>query len=182
MNRNTLLRCLGAYALIAILGVPAGWALAQRHRAAAVPAVGGLDLVAAVSGAGTGPVQAPVHGPKDVRPHAFTMSGGVRGLVPGRWMTLPVLVTNPNSQPMKVLTIRVTAKDASRACPATGNLAVLGYDATARGATVHIVPGGGRAVVPLSIELVNAPNRNQNACKGVSFALSYVGSAVQWGH
>jgi hypothetical protein len=175
------LRCLGAYLVIAALGVPVGRALAEQRRpAASVSAQGPTSLgPVLLAGTSSGPA-ASVHNPSDSGPHAFTMSGGVGGLLPGRWTTLPVLVTNPNSQPIKVLTISATAKDASPACPAAANLSVLRYDATAAGATSYLVPGRGSLLLPLPIQLINVPNRNQNACKGVSFGLSFVGSAVQW--
>jgi hypothetical protein len=189
MTRRTLRRWLSVYAMTALIGVPVGWALAQARPAARPDATTAgfgepsLGLVAAVTGTGAGPVQATAVSPaKDNQVKAFTMAGQVSQLVPGRWTTLPVLLTNPNSQSIKVLTINATAKDASAGCPAAGNLAVLGYDAAAAGATVYIVPGRGSAVVPLPIQLVNAPNRNQNACKGVSFGLSYSGTAMQWGN
>lgn len=182
MNRRTVLRCLGAYALTAVLGIPVGWALAQtRHPTAAVSAQGPTSLGPVRIVAATSAAAAKDPG-KDVDSHVFTMSGGVTGLVPGRWVTLPVQVSNPNAQTIKVLTITVAGRDASAACPATGNLTVVGYDSTAPGAAVYLVPGRGTVVVPLPIQLVNAANRNQNACKGVSFGLSYAGTAMQWGN
>jgi hypothetical protein len=182
VNRRFVARCIGAYVTTAVLGVPIGWALAQPHQVAATSAQGATSLGAVVPVAASSPVGSPVKEPaKDGGGHTFTMAGGVTGLVPGRWAILPVLVGNPNSQSIKVLTIAVTARNASAACPAATNLAVVGYDSTRPGATVHIVPGRGTATVPLQIQLVEAPNRNQNACKGVSFALSYTGTAMQWG-
>jgi hypothetical protein len=177
MTRRTILRCLGAYALVAALGVPAGWALARTEPASAAASAGGPVSLGPVYRAASSSAAA-----KDpVDSHTFTMSGSVSGLVPGRWVTLPVLVNNPNSQTIKVLTVSVTARDASAACPAAGNLAVAGYDSTAGGSTAYLVPGHGSTVVPLPLQLVNT-NKNQNACKRVSFGLSYAGTAMQWGN
>jgi len=132
-----------------------------------------VSLGAVVPAASSKPV-------KDDPPHAFTMSGAVTGLVPGRTVTLPVLVSSPNSQSIKILTITVAAGNASPACPAAGNLSVPDYDSGRSGAASYVVPARGSATVPLSIQLVDAPSRNQNACKRVTFPLSYSGTAMQW--
>jgi hypothetical protein len=109
------------------------------------------------------------------------MSGSVTELLPGRSVPLRVLVNNPNSQPIKLLTLTVAATNPSAACPAQGNLSVPGYDASAPGAPGYVVPARGSATVPLSAQLVDAPSRSQDACKRVTFQLSYSGTAVQWG-
>jgi hypothetical protein len=165
--------------MTAVLGVAAGWALARPRDAAATSVQGVTSLGAIVRVAATSASKEPA---KDDGPHTFTMTGAASGLTPGRWVTLPVLIGNPNSQSIKVLTISVTAKNASAACPAASNLAVVGYDSTKPGVTVHIVPGRGTLTVPLSVQLVNVADRNQNACKGVTFAVSYAGTAMQWGN
>jgi hypothetical protein len=186
VNRRFVARCIGAYVLTAVLGVPVGWALARPWDAAATSVQGvtslGAVVPAPVASVSKAPVASVSKAPaKDDGPHMFTMTGAAGGLTPGRWVTLPVLIGNPNSQSIKVLTIVVTPKNASAACPAASNLAVVGYDSTKPAATVHIVPGRGTLTVPLSVQLLNAPDRNQNACKGVTFALSYAGTAMQWG-
>jgi hypothetical protein len=174
MSRRAASRYVMAYALCAALGLPFGWALAQRSNVAAASAQGAVSLGAVVPAASSKPA-------KD-DPHDFTMTGGVTGLLPGRSATLPVLVSNPNSQSIKVLTISVTTSDASKTCLATSNLVVTGYDSSKPGAASYVVPARGTATVPLPVQLVDAPGRNQNACKGVTFPLSYAGTAMQWGN
>jgi hypothetical protein len=174
VKARTVARYGAAYALVAALALPLGWALAQRHDAPA-SARGPVSLGAVAPAASSKPV-------KDDPPKAFTMSGAVAGLVPGRMVTLPVMVSNPNNQSIKILTITVAAGDASAACPARGNLSVPDYDSTRPGATAYVVPGRGTATVPLSIRLVDAANRDQSACKRVTFPLSYSGTAMQWGN
>ena len=173
MNARTVARYCAAYGLVAVLAVAVGWALVQRQDAPA-SASSTVSLGAVVPAASSKPV-------KDDPPKAFTMSGGVTGLVPGRVVTLPVLVGNPNSQAIKILTIAVTAAGASPACPAAGNLALPYYDSSRPGAAAYIVPSRGTLTVPLSIQLVDAPSRDQSGCKHVSFPLSYAGTAMQWG-
>jgi hypothetical protein len=175
VNSRAIVRCAAAYVLTAALGVSMGAALAHRHNATpVVNAEGPVSLGAVVPAASSKPV-------KD-DPRAFTMSGAVTGLVPGRPLTLPVTVNNPNSQSIRILTISAIAGNASLACPANGNIAVSTYDSSVSGAPAYIVPARGTATVPLSVRFVDAPTRNQNACKGVTFPLSYVGSAMQWGN
>jgi hypothetical protein len=173
VSRRVIARYVTAYVMTATLGLPVGWALAVRHNGPPATARGATGLGAVVPAANSKPAK------ED--PHVFTMTGSVTELVPGRSVPLPVLVGNPNSQPIKILTVAVAASDPSAACRAQGNLSVLGYDAGRPGAAVYVVPGRGSATVPLSVQLVDSPSRSQNACKRVTFQLSYSGTAVQWG-
>jgi hypothetical protein len=172
VKARAVARYAAVYVLTAALGISLGGALAHRHNSAPVSADGAVSLGSVVPAANSKPVD----------PHTFTMSGGVTGLTPGRGVTLPVKVSNPNIQAIKVLTITATAADASKTCRAAGNVTLSTYDSTTPGAAQYIVPGNGSLTVPLTVQLVDAPARNQNACRGVTFPLSYVGSAMQWGN
>jgi hypothetical protein len=104
--------------------------------------------------------------------HAFTVSGAVTGLVPGKPATLRLTVANPDAQAIQVLAVSATARSAGPSCP--GKL----LDITAFTSTPKtIVAGHGQAVVELPITLsAQAPN----ACRKVSFPLTYTARAEQW--
>jgi hypothetical protein len=104
--------------------------------------------------------------------HAFTISGGVSGLVPGRPATLRLTVTNADAQAIQVLAASATAQSAGPSCP--GNLLdIRAYAGTPQ----TIVAGHGQAVVELPITLsAQAPD----ACRKVSFPLTYTARAEQW--
>ncbi|WP_433297746.1 hypothetical protein ACQP2F_41775 [Actinoplanes sp. CA-030573] len=104
--------------------------------------------------------------------HAFTLSGSVGGLVPGKASALRLTVDNPNAQPIRLASATVTAKAASAACPAS----LLGIT-TFSGTPETIVAARGQAVVELTVTLsAQAPD----ACRRVSFPLTYSGQADQW--
>ena len=104
--------------------------------------------------------------------HAFTVSGGVSGLVPGRPATLRLTVTNPDAQAIQILAASATAQSAGPSCPGT-LLDITAYAGTPQ----TIVAGHGQAVVELPITLsAQAPD----ACRKVSFPLTYTARAEQW--
>jgi len=104
--------------------------------------------------------------------HTFTLSGSVGGLVPGSPTPLRVTVTNPDSQPIRLTSATATAGSASSACPAS-LLTITSFSGTPE----TIVAGRGQVVIELSVKLsAQAPD----ACKKVSFPLSYAGKAEQW--
>jgi hypothetical protein len=104
--------------------------------------------------------------------HTFTISGAVTGLVPGRPATLRLTVTNTDAQAIQVRAVSATAQSAGPSCP--GNLLDI---AAYAGTPQTIVAGHGKAVVELPITLsAQAPN----ACRKVSFPLTYTARAEQW--
>jgi hypothetical protein len=104
--------------------------------------------------------------------HNFTLSGSVAGLLPGKPVPLRLTVSNPDSQPIRLTSATATARAASSACPA-GLLSVTTFSGTPQ----TVVAARGQAVIELTVTLsAQAPN----ACKLVSFPLTYAGQAEQW--
>jgi hypothetical protein len=105
------------------------------------------------------------------------MRGHVTGLVPGKERVLRVLVSNPNQWPIRLLTLDVSADAASANCRAGANLSIGNYDSRRPQARTYVISSRGAAIVPLRVELVNAPHRNQDSCEGESFPLRFAGEA-----
>jgi hypothetical protein len=104
--------------------------------------------------------------------HSFRISGTAAGLMPGKAVPLTVTVTNPDAQPIRVTSTTVTAQAAGRDCPSS-LLTITSFTGTPQ----TIVPARGHADIQLSITLsVQAPD----ACRDVSFSLSFTGRAEQW--
>jgi hypothetical protein len=104
--------------------------------------------------------------------HAFTLSGTVGGLLPGKPAPLHLSVTNPDAQPIRLLSAAVTARSASQACPAS-LLTITAFSGTPE----TVVAGRATAVVDLSVTLsAQAPD----ACRRAAFPLTYTGQAEQW--
>ena len=104
--------------------------------------------------------------------HAFTISGSVGGLVPGIPSPLRLLVANPDSQPIRLNAATATAGSAGSACPAS-LLTISSFSGTPE----TIVAGRSQALIELTVKLsAQAPD----ACKKVSFPLTYAGKAEQW--
>jgi hypothetical protein len=104
--------------------------------------------------------------------HAFTISGAVAGLVPGRSATLRLTVTNTDAQAIQVLAVSATAQSAGPSCPGS-LLAITAY----AGTPPTMVAGHGQAVVELPITL---SAQASDACRKVSFPLTYTARAEQW--
>jgi hypothetical protein len=104
--------------------------------------------------------------------HVFTISGSVGGLVPGSPTPLRVTVANPDSQAIRLNSVTATAGSAGSACPAS-----LLTISTFSGTPETIVAARSQALIELTVKLsAQAPN----ACKKVSFPLTYAGKAEQW--
>jgi hypothetical protein len=133
----------------------------------------GLAAVAVVGVLGGRQIALALSGPGHPAPgHAFTLSGSVDGLMPGRPAPLRLTVVNPDSQPIRLTSATVTPRPASSACPAS----LLGITAFS-GTPETIVAGRSQAVVELTVTLsAQAPN----ACRKVSFPLTYAAEAEQW--
>jgi hypothetical protein len=111
--------------------------------------------------------------PLPVCPKSFGLSGSISGLFPGAHLSLPVLVTNPNNQDIKVTQIQITVTGTNKTgCTnAATNLQPTNY--TGPGFVVH--PNN-----PVTINLpISMPKTVDNACQDAKFALSYGGSAVK---
>ncbi len=97
----------------------------------------------------------------------FTMSGGVRGLVPGVSSQLDVVVSNPSGVKLNVTSIRVTARDAGPQCVST-DLSTEDFEGSI------VVEAHSSTSVTLPVELsADAPT----ACRRQVFPLSFVGRA-----
>ena len=164
MNARKLVRYAAGYTAVAVVGVAAGCSLALTgSRADTDQPPGGSDSVYSgdvANGFGS-----------------FTMRGHVSGLVPGEERVLRVLVSNPSKWPIRLLTVDVAAERASGTCRAGANLSIGSYDSRRPHARTIIVQGRSKAVLSLPIEMVNAPHRNQDSCKGESFPLRFAGEA-----
>src|SRR3954454_7227777 len=128
---------------------------------AVVGVLGGRQLALAVAGTET-----------SASGHAFTLSGSVGGLVPGKPSPLRLTVANPDSQPIRVTSATVPPRSAGSACPAS----LLSVTAFA-GTPETIVAGRGQALIELTVTLsAQAPD----ACRKAAFPLTYAGKADQW--
>jgi hypothetical protein len=169
MTRTGALRYAAAYVVCGALGVAAGWALAALHNGGtpATVTAGVADTSAHLADRLYGSV-------------SFTVRGRVAGLVPGKQAALRLRVSNPHAWRIRVLTVSVTIEDASAKCRAARNIAVRGYNARRMHAKRYIVAGHGTADMSLPIKVVNAPHRNQDACKHAVFPLRYAGTAARF--
>lgn len=112
----------------------------------------------------------------------FDISGSVSGLSIGIWRPITVTLTNPNPVPIFVSEVTVTLPDTSpNGCSILDNFEVDQSDISTSNTVT--VPAGGSLTLPADgatpprIRLVNKPV-NQDACKGVTFPLTYSGTAT----
>src|SRR5512144_3248138 len=80
--------------------------------------------------------------------HAFTLSGSVAGLLPGKPASLRLTVANPESQPIRLTSATAPARAASSACPA-GLLTITTFSGTPE----TIVAARGQTVIELTVTL-----------------------------
>jgi hypothetical protein len=139
------------------------WAFGVRVGGAAVLSGTGVGALTG-SGAERGPAAAPAPPGKD---GAFRISGSADGLYPGFAGPLVLTVTNPEHFPIKVTSLTVAVSSASALCNAA-NIHVSAFSGPL------VVPATGSATTHLTIQLVHAA---PDACQGVSFPLSYAGTA-----
>ena len=99
---------------------------------------------------------------------SFGISGTVNGLYPGGHQPLVLTFTNPNASPIRVTQLAISVADANAACP--GSLLSFGHLAPVTVGT-H-----GTATASLDTGLARSTGP---ACQGVSWHLTYTGSAVQ---
>ena len=142
--------------------------------------------VQAVSGAGSGSTNGSAVNPNgnngngNSNPgHPITVTGtSPTGLGPGVTKTITVTVTNPNNQDIRVTAVTIGVGNASKLCPAAGNISVTSYSSTAPGAATYIAPKNSRVQIPLSITMLDTPV-NQDSCKSVSFPLTFTATGQQ---
>lgn len=106
-----------------------------------------------------------------VEPQGATLSALFPG---GPAQQIPVRIANPNSVPVSVTSLTVRVSGDAPGCPADTNLELL--PATLSASAPLTLPAGGEVTLPIAgvaapaIALRELPV-NQDACKGVSFAL-----------
>lgn len=126
------------------------------------------------------------NGPPDDRGAVrdFTMSGTVAGtLSPGVQRSLPLTVTNPNTQPMTVTEIVVSVRRATSrpGCDGVANLQVTQPNVSA--AQPLTVPKKSSVTLPSGtfsaprVLMRNLPS-SQDACRGATFTFDFTGKAT----
>jgi len=112
----------------------------------------------------------------------FTITGGVDSLEPGQTKPIGLTLTNPKSVPIFVteLTITMSADSSPSGCPSASNFQVTQSDASSESPIA--VPAKDSVTLTSAprapqITFLNLPDVNQDACKNVSFALTYSGGA-----
>jgi hypothetical protein len=106
--------------------------------------------------------------PADGPVAAFTISGGVSGLFPGRTMPLKLTVSNQESYTISVVSITTRVGNAKTACTAA-NVSVTSFSG-------RLVLGGyDHAQVTVSVTMVKAA---PTSCEGAVFPLVYSGVAT----
>ena len=113
----------------------------------------------------------------------FTISGSPEGLMfpgaPAR--RIPLALSNPNTAPIYVTSLTVSAASENPDCPVEENLLITQSDASSL--IPVLVPAGGSVTLPAqgvtapSVQLIDLTAINQNGCKGTIFLLRYTGSA-----
>jgi hypothetical protein len=97
----------------------------------------------------------------------FSISGAVSGLYPGGHRPLVLTFTNPNTAPLRITGVAITATDANRNC--VGSL--LSFSQL----TPVVVPSNGTATSSVDAAMASSAGE---ACRGVNWHLSYTGTAV----
>jgi hypothetical protein len=118
----------------------------------------------------------------------FTITGQVDPMVIGVWQPIRLTISNPNSVKIYVRELNVSVSGDSQACPSATNLEFEGSNVSPTNLlevppAVNGVPGtrtlsvsSGQVSAP-RMRLMNLPV-NQDVCKGVSFGLSFSGTAT----
>ncbi len=96
-------------------------------------------------------------------------------------IAIPLVLTNPNSAPIRVTSLKVSVSADPPACPSGANLELIQSSASVRKPLA--IPAGGSVRLPAggvsapAIALRDLPV-NQDACQGVSFPLAFSGGAL----
>jgi hypothetical protein len=100
-------------------------------------------------------------------PKAFSITGNIDGLVPGKRATLPVRVRNPWSWAIRVTSLKVRVHASGRACPVR-NVRIARFSGS------FLVRAHSTRVRPLGASLSQAAPA---VCQGATFALTFRGTA-----
>jgi hypothetical protein len=137
-----------------------------------ISVVAGVTVLAAIGIAGGRQLALALGQPSAAPGHAFAISGTLAGLVPGKPTPLRLTIANPDAQPIRVTAATATAQSAGKMCPGS-LLAVTAYAGTPQ----TVVAGHAQAVIEVSVTL---SDQAPDACRRVSFPLTYTGQAEQW--
>jgi hypothetical protein len=99
--------------------------------------------------------------------NAFSISGGVKGLYPGRTVPLVLTVTNPLSRAIVVTALSTSVSGVSAAC-AAANVTVTRFSGNLRVAARH------RVTTAVKVKMLHSAS---NACQGARFTFHYHGVA-----
>lgn len=134
-------------------------------------AIGGLPSGGPSSGS-SGVVDCALVGGGEIDcPKAFSIVGSAYGLYPGGTVRLPLDITNPNAED-----IRVTSIDVSVVATSGGSCSPSNVHAADYAGEGFLVPAGESRTISLALTMsAQAPD----ACQNVTFTLSYSGEAEQ---
>jgi hypothetical protein len=119
----------------------------------------------------------------------FTISGSVGGLVPGVWKTIPVLIGNPNADPLYITSLNVSvAVSSPNGCSSAANIETAPSNASVSskvgpvpaGAPAWPVPDGSNPTVsqPRPRIRLTETGGNQDVCKSQTFNLTFTGQGT----
>jgi len=179
------------FAVRAVLGKTVGrptnfaWTI-LGSAATAQPAPTPAPSSTPVSSAPSPPASSPPGGTGDApvgQSATFAISGSPEGMLfpgaPAR--RIPLALSNPNTAPIYVTSLTVSAASENPECPVEENLVITQSDASPL--TPVLVPAGASVILPAqgvtapSVQLIDLTAINQNGCKGTTFLLRYTGSA-----
>jgi hypothetical protein len=112
---------------------------------------------------------------------SFSITGSPSGsLYPGVTRSIPLVLSNPNNATIYVTALAVSVASSPTGCDSSTNLSLTQSNASSTN-PIQIPPNGSVTLstpgVEPTIQLLNLPAVNQDACKNASFGLSYSGSA-----
>ena len=165
-QRRSIAAMIVGVVLLALVGGCGVW---RTRDEPAPPQPGALRLVH--GNGSTVAADTPGHAP-------FAAVGAVARLRPGQMKTLEVTVTNPDQVAYRILELTATPKDPNSSCSGTTNLVVSAYQAAKPGAVTYVVPRKSTITIPLTVMMLHTAT-SQDACKDVSFPLSFGGLATQ---
>jgi hypothetical protein len=118
---------------------------------------------------------------------SLTVSGSlsVAGLAPGVSVVRTMTIGNPNNQDVELQSVK-TALTGPSPAPTSGTCSsptdfeviVAGYNATTGAGTVVTIKKNSSLDVPVTVRMNNSATRNQDACKGKSWAFTFTATAT----
>jgi hypothetical protein len=116
---------------------------------------------------------------------ALSGSLNVAGLAPGVSIVRTLTIGNPNNQDVELQSVQTVVAGPSPtpafgACgsPADFEVLVSGYNATTGAGSVVTIKKNSSLNVPVTVRMNNSATRNQDACKGKSWAFTFTATAT----